>query len=370
MSIQEKGWKGLLNEVIDANLCTLCGACVNNCPYFRYYNGKIAAMDDCNRPEGGCYETCPRTLTDLDELNRAIFGKQYDGNELGTCKEIVIARSTDESIIRRAQYGGTVTALLLSALENGFIDEAVSARISESQVPEGRIVHSKEELLKSAGSSYLAYPALDLVNRTLKDSDKKLGIVGTPCQSLALAKIKFGQSKYWANTGNIGLVIGLFCTWALSPDKLQAFLASHFDLNQIRKCDVPPPPANTFDVYTESGCTSFPLNEIKPYIMPACSYCFDMTAEFADISVGSAEGIPGWNTVIIRSDEGSKIMEKAVKEGRLELGKLPPENLEHLKTAALNKKKRAFKAIVDKTKDHNNLLYIKIPQPVKEKLLD
>ncbi len=29
--------------------------------------------------------------------------------------------------------------------------------------------------------------------------------------------------------------------------------------------------------------------------MPACAYCLDMTYEFADISVGSVEGIEGWN---------------------------------------------------------------------------
>jgi len=28
-----------------------------------------------------------------------------------------------------------------------------------------------------------------------------------------------------------------------------------------------------------------------------------MTGEFADISVGAAEGITGWNTVIVRSEK-------------------------------------------------------------------
>jgi coenzyme F420-reducing hydrogenase beta subunit len=50
--------------------------------------------------------------------------------------------------------------------------------------------------------------------------------------------------------------------------------------------------------------------------------CFDMTAEFADIAVGAAEGIDGWNTLIV----GQRGAELAAAERRiLEVDSLPDE---------------------------------------------
>jgi coenzyme F420-reducing hydrogenase beta subunit len=40
-----------------------------------------------------------------------------------------------------------------------------------------------------------------------------------------------------------------------------------------------------------------------------------MTAEFSDLSVGAVEGIPGWNTVIVRTAKGQELLEGARKAG-------------------------------------------------------
>jgi coenzyme F420 hydrogenase subunit beta len=65
-----------------------------------------------------------------------------------------------------------------------------------------------------------------------------------------------------------------------------------------------------------------------------------MTAEWTDISVGVVEDLEGWNTVVVRSDPGSQLMDGAVRDGWLEVGELPPENLEHLREASLSKRIR------------------------------
>jgi coenzyme F420 hydrogenase subunit beta len=172
------------------------------------------------------------------------------------------------------------------------------------------------------------------------------------------------------NPGNIKLVIGLFCTWALAPDKFHQFLKDNTDLPSVKKFDIPPPPANRFDVYAKSGKISFPLERIRKFIMPGCAYCHDMTAEFADISVGSVEGTEGWNTVIIRTSTGAELMKKAVAAGKLETKKLPVESLVHLKEAALRKKKKALSEIVKKSGDKNNLLFMTLSSGIAGKLLD
>ena len=103
--------------------------------------------------------------------------------------------------------------------------------------------------------------------------------------------------------------------------------------------------------------------------MATCAYCLDMTAEFADISVGSVEGIEGWNTVIVRTEAGARLIEMAKAKWKLETADLPPQNLAHLKEAALLKKKRALNEIVKRSGDKNNLLYIGLSHRLADKLL-
>jgi coenzyme F420 hydrogenase subunit beta len=146
-------------------------------------------------------------------------------------------------------------------------------------------------------------------------------------------------------------------------------LRENLDLPQVKKFDIPPPPANRFDAYTRSGTVSFPLEQIRKFAMPTCAYCLDMTSEFSDISVGSVEGIEGWNTVIIRTEAGAELMEMAKAKGKLETDNLPARNLAHLKQASLFKKKRALKEIINRGGNKQDLLYIGLSQTLVDKLL-
>ena len=94
-----------------------------------------------------------------------------------------------------------------------------------------------------------------------------------------------------------------------------------------------------------------------------------MTAEFADVSVGSVEGIEGWNTVIVRTEAGAEIVEMARASGKLETAAVPPENLAHLKEAALLKKVRALRQITEMTGSTNDLLYLGLSAGVVDRLL-
>jgi len=369
MNMKVKGCRELKEEIIDAGQCTYCGACAGGCPYLISYKGRIVLMDNCTLSEGQCYKYCPRTYTDMGAISQQVFGAPYIEDELGTFKEVLIARSTDAHIRERAQYGGTVTALLSLALEEGFINYAILAKMSNDKIPGAFLARNKEEILQCAGTSYMAYPTLEALNQIPKDSTERLGIVATPCQALALSKMKKDPPQNRVNIENIKLVIGLFCTWALCFDKFHQFLRENLDLPQVIKFDIPPPPANKFDVYSKSGKFSFPLDKIRKFILPTCSYCLDMTAEFADISIGSVEGIEGWNTVLVRTNAGVNLMETAKAKGKLETDSLPSQNLSHLKEAALLKKKRALKEIIKKTGDKKKLLYLGLRESIVDRLL-
>ncbi len=140
-------------------------------------------------------------------------------------------------------------------------------------------------------------------------------------------------------------------------------------LRQIVKFDIPPPPANVFQVFTDSDRIEIPLDQVRPFIRPTCDVCIDMTAEFADISVGSAEGVEGWNTLIIRSDGGRELVEAAQAKGIIETAPLPQQNLDHLKEASLLKKKRGLNKVIETTGSDQDLLYLKLTSEAVKGLL-
>jgi len=359
MSQNMKGAKKLFEEVIDQGLCTGCGACVKGCPYMALHEGRIVALDKCTLEEGECYRYCPRTYTDMNAVSTKIFGGPYCPDEMGVVLNVGLMRSTDKDIIAKGQDGGTITTLLALALEEGMIDAIVSSRMDGQRIPAGFVARTRQELIQCAGVSYAASYAMEAFNALPKEHDARLGIVGVGCQMEALAKMRHAPPKNRVDIERVKIALGLFCGWALSPATFHPYLKQNYDLSRVVKFDIPHHPFDTFDVYTTSGKKSASLDQIRKYINPACQYCWDMTAEFADISVGAAgAAFPGWNTVIARTKRGSDLLDLAKSKGILETKALPDERLGHLKAAALKRKKVAFKNIVERTGSRKNLLYM------------
>jgi coenzyme F420 hydrogenase subunit beta len=194
----------------------------------------------------------------------------------------------------------------------------------------------------------MAAPTVSVVHRAQKEGYQRVGVVATPCQLTAIAKIRTNPLQKEDFRDPIGLTIGLFCTWALDTRDLLQFLSAKVDVNKIEKMDIPPPPAEILIVTTADGDLEIPLSEIREQIPNSCSICPDMTAEWADVSAGVLEGNPGWNTLIIRTQKGEELVAKAEKAGFLVTGDMPKENFEHLSMAAGNKKRRAFQQAVQK----------------------
>ncbi len=368
--MKSKACQELDAKVIREDLCTLCGACVGNCPYIVAYRGRVLTRDVCDLPEGRCTAFCPRMSLDLDELSRAFFGMPYTWDGMNGGLSIFMARSTDATLKARAQDAGTVTSLTRFALKEGFIDSAVVTFSHDKTLPQARVVSNGEELLQCAGSNYMAVPVLEAFNRAIAEPERKrVGVVGTPCQTLALAKMKGLRSEEAKGIEKLELVIGLFCTWALSYRDFAEFLEKEVP-DPIVKFNIPPPPANVLQTWTADGQIDVPLDRITPFIRPACRVCLDMTSEFADISVGAVEfadmpagggrgEIPAWNTVIVRTEKGLRLLDSARRKGIIETGELPEKTLDHLKYAVRNKKKRALQNIVKKTGSKEDLLYLR-----------
>ncbi len=100
-----------------------------------------------------------------------------------------------------------------------------------------------------------------------------------------------------------------------------------------------------------SGTVPVSLDEVNPCVRASCRSCADMTAEFSDLSVGSArlpegwEEARGWNQLIVRTRRGSELLELARRRGVLEFRDVPAGNWEKLKAASLAKKRAAASCI-------------------------
>lgn len=339
----ETGQCELVQKVISQGICVKCGACVNLCPYFDYFDGRIVVTDDCHAETWRCLQLCPRA--DYDGTSLDMRGQpQGDRSEMGPFKEIFIARTRDEQVRERAQYGGFVSSFLVYALEERLIRAAILTDKGHEVSPGGVIAKESADILKCAGSRYTAAAGLAALNRAIKEEEEKLAVVGLPCQMEALARMRLMSPDGEERDGRVSLRIGLFCTWALDYRKLHHYLKTLGINGPIQKYDIPPPPSQIFQIQTEQGWQAFPLDDIRPFIQEGCHLCQDMTAEWADISVGTVEGMDGWNTVVVRSENGSQLLSGFIETGLLEVRDLPEENLEHLKEASFNKRRRGRSA--------------------------
>ncbi|MEW6186973.1 MAG: Coenzyme F420 hydrogenase/dehydrogenase, beta subunit C-terminal domain [Thermodesulfobacteriota bacterium] len=358
-----RGQKELQTLVQQAHLCTGCGACVGLCPYQVVYNDQTIVLHQCDLKEGRCYAFCPRTPTDYDFLRKSLFEVTDLTAELGPVKGFYITRAADPDLRRNAQHGGTVTALMALALEEGWIDSAIVAEDEEDFQHHGLVVDKPEEIVKRGKSKFLVSPTVAAFNKAVQGEAQKIGVVATPCQAQALAKMRM---KPIAGNDNqvdkLKLIIGLFCGWTLSWRPFTDLLRTKTELSNILGMDIPPG-KGVVEIYTTKGTLTFTMEELQPYIREGCRYCVDSTAEFADISVGSAR-LPEdwaetktWNQILVRSLRGQELIELARSKGILEFRDVPPGNLEELKQAAREKKKGALERIKEKGRGTGKVLY-------------
>ncbi|MGQ9859649.1 MAG: Coenzyme F420 hydrogenase/dehydrogenase, beta subunit C-terminal domain [Thermodesulfobacteriota bacterium] len=342
------GLRGLENLVLKQDGCTMCGACLGLCPYLQEWRGRIVKLHDCDLQEGRCYLHCPRTKVDLPALYDARFPDREIPVEMGVVRALFMARAVDSELRSRGQSGAVVSALVGVALEEGMVQAAILTQRGQDLLPMGRRVTTREEVLECAGSSYVASPTVVALNRGPWNGTERIAFVGVPCQVMATAKMRTCGLGQPGPAARVVLTIGLFCTWALSYDPFIGFLRERLHGQEIRGMDISPPPERMLRVRTIGGEVEIPVDEIRPFIRSACSVCPDMTSELADLSVGTVEGEPGWNTVVVRTEVASSLLEKAREKGVLETRPLPKANEDHLLEASLMKKRRALVRLRDR----------------------
>ena len=339
--MQVFGPNELLEDVLQSGLCIGCGACVNLCPYFRTYRGKTAMLFPCTSTAGRCHAFCPKTEVDLDELSRFSIGEPYTGKPIGSYRSIFMSRAGQAAGSGEFQDGGSVSALMKYALESGLADASVLTG-RKDLVPEPGLATMAGEVAGFASSKYTAAPTLAALNDGVKRGFSRMGVVGTPCQLTAVAQMRANPTGADDFVDPVAFTVGLFCTWALDTRGFLEFIQTRAPEAKIRKMVIPPPPAGIMVLETDTGQMEISLDDIRHLVPAGCGICPDMTAEWADVSVGAMEGFEKANTLIVRSARGEELVKGAADAGYIVLENFPDENRRHLEGASAGKKKRAF----------------------------
>ncbi|MFX1298253.1 MAG: Coenzyme F420 hydrogenase/dehydrogenase, beta subunit C-terminal domain [Promethearchaeota archaeon] len=309
-----------ISIIYDNNVCCQCGICSSICPVnaIELTRNYLYIDEGTCKNCGLCYSVCPQTFS-FEHLHT--FIKRSDPNltyseGLGFYQHIYSARTLNYSIKKVGQDGGIVTSLLYYLLSKKLVDAIVAIKHTKDYwKPKVKIIENVEDLYKTAGTTYVHTPLLSILDKTKRFD--KLAIVALPCKIKALSKGELFPVRL-PFIKNIKYKLGLFCMESFQYEKMFKLINEklNVDIDEIIKMDIN---RGRFAITLDSKEEfSLPLEECKFYCSNFCNYCNDLTAELADISLGSIGSEEGWSTVITRNRKGERIFKGAIKEGLIE----------------------------------------------------
>lgn len=355
------GGMQLKAEVLTTSACSLCGACLDWCPYLKNLEDHLVLRFDCPVQEGRCYSICPRTMTDWQEIQERFLPDVPGDRDLGAHQAVYRVKS--KRPLANQQDGGTVSALLETILHERLADALLLTGGQDSLTPSPFITSDPQDIAQAAGSRFLASPGLRQLQKAREQGFNRLAMVGRPCQVQALRKMQVHQTQDRPEADVLSL--GLFCMWSLSW-KFKDYLTQAYPEASFTRMAIP---QHSVELLSNQGVEHLPTDAIRPYIRPGCLYCLDMTSELADVSIGAFEPVPGWNTVVVRSERGRELFEKARSNGSLQVENYPPEELERLQKASRNKKIRALQAIQQAVEEQRIIPFVDLSREIYQQLL-
>ncbi len=329
----------LMKEIVRTGICTECATCAAVCPVLEWDDlaGQPKLIGKCTGC-GICYNQCPRTITDPYQL-------------MGDFKTGYVANTNIPEVVG-GQDGGTVTSLLCYLFDEHLIDAAVVTMRDPSKpwYPVAQIITSKDDTIKASGSIYSHSQTVEALMDAVRQDFRSIAFVGTPCNIDAVAKMfdsPTGMLKYFMRCHV--LKIGLFCMDSFAPEALYPFFEKEgIDLTKVQKMNINKGKFNLYYDPKGEPIKSYTIKQLDKFKSSSCNFCTDLTAEKADISVGSVGSGANRNTVFARTGLGAEIMEDAAKKGYI---KIEPFNTINLNAVLfLAKLKKVSQYTVQKRK--------------------
>jgi coenzyme F420-reducing hydrogenase beta subunit len=187
--------------------------------------------------------------------------------------------------------------------------------------PVAQIITNKEDAIKAAGSIYCHSQTVEALMDAIRQGYRSIAFVGTPCNIDAVDKMTSspaGMLKYFMRAHI--LKIGLFCMDSFAPEALYPFFEKDgIDLAKVVKMDINKGKFHIFYDHDGEPVKSYTIKQLDKFKSSSCNFCTDLTAENADISIGSVGSGAKKNTAFARTGIGTEIIEDAAKKGYLEI---------------------------------------------------
>ncbi|HLT16413.1 MAG TPA: Coenzyme F420 hydrogenase/dehydrogenase, beta subunit C-terminal domain [Acidimicrobiales bacterium] len=326
-------WKELYSEVITSGLCTGCAGCVIACPhdvigyehapgaYKPFHLEDELGPDNCIHGEKGCTSctrACPRFRAWEPMADEHLFARVRQPDEpAGIYQDILLTRASDDMVHKMGQDGGLVSAILIWALEQGYIEAALTSFVEGDDGgwrARPGVAATKEEVLAAAGSRY-TYSANTLAFDEAKERGfEKLALVGMSCQASV-------PPVMWSRKiGKVGkpfvFNIGLLCSKTFDDSIFEELFWTKYGLarSEIVKMNI----KGVFQIWMRDGSYhEIPLKECHAWTREGCTHCPDFAAEHADISTGGIGKDNDWTLTIVRTDLGREIISRMIADGSI-----------------------------------------------------
>jgi coenzyme F420 hydrogenase subunit beta len=334
MPAEKLQWRHLFDEVVTSGLCTGCAGCVVACPhdvlgyrdtdgvYKPFHLEEDLGLEDCGHGRKGCTSctrACPRFRTWETEVDTLLFGRPRDGAEVsGVYKDILLTRAADNKVHELGQDGGLVSAILIWALEEGYIDAALVSYLEGDgstwkAVP--GVARTRDDVLAAAGSRYTYSANTMAYADAIAGGAEKIALVGMSCQSSVPPVMTARKAGKVAR--KFALNIGLLCSKTFDDAIFEELFEARYGIKKagIKKMNI----KGVFQIWMHNGdYHEVPLKECHAWTREGCKMCPDFAAQHADISTGGIGKYNDWTLTIVRTDLGRDVIGKMIDAGVLE----------------------------------------------------
>jgi coenzyme F420 hydrogenase subunit beta len=347
-----------IKDVVDWRLCVGCGLCASICP-----ENKIKLVDIINdgiRPimaDEGCgpYCECLRACPGYEIIHSPFAQNPKLSAEMqqgwGPALELWEGYSTDSEIRFNGSSAGLATALALYCLEKEGMYGVLHIEGDPEQPWRNKTVLSQDRaaLLKRTGSRYAPASPCDSLDQ-IEAAPTPCVFIGKPCDVAGLRKAQALRPQL---DEKVGVAIGIFCAGTPSTqgtlDLLRRLNVAPGEVEEVRYRGQGWPGMYTARIKGEE-CPSHKmsyrdswgfLQKYRPY---RCHLCPDGTSEFADLSCGDPwyreieEDEPGYSLVVVRTERGREILQRAMAAGYVRLERAEPKKLEQAQKNLLAKR--------------------------------
>ena len=329
-----------IRSAVDALLCVSCGACAAVCPQSAVTmqetpGGLLWPTVDGDRCTecGACAAICPGL-----RLAPEVVAADMDPFE-GHVSAVYRAQATDPALLRDAQSGGAASVLVLAALREGMIDRAVVTKWPDDGGlrPVTVATDDATDIRSARGSKYCPAPIMSTVAPILEERGR-ICLVGLPCHIHALRNLQHESPRH---RHAAVVAIGVVCDRLLSYIAIDYLIRrSGLDASRVKAFEFRSKhwrgwPGDTY-VCEGSRKERYVPREVRvackdTFTPPACRLCFDKLNLLSDVTVGDGYGLghdpAGVSGVLVRTEEGRRLVDCAARSGALALKPVEPRRI-------------------------------------------